>query len=161
MFNHYFNQLTKFDFDWQTFGIVMQPNNIVDKLVDKYYVKKLTDLFLYQISYDTYMKNKNIFEVIFKNHYFVDGYKKLVLESSGEQLKICHIATKNDINYVNYVQDPIIIDNNYEIMFCLPINSKHCETLKNAGIEHSSIMTVFGLFFNKNIDFEFIKTYMI
>ena len=88
--------------------------------------------------------------------------KKLILESSKSQLKICHIATPTDVKFVEHIQDKICENKlkEYEIMFCLPSKNKYVYSLKSKKIFHTSTMTIFGMFCDE-INWNFIKTYMI
>lgn len=145
----------------QVFGIVMQPNKAIDNIAKKYWFLSCEILLLYQISYDEYEKNKLLFKKLFVDHFFVAGYKKLTLASTNAEIKICHIATKNDLNYVKKQQLPLNITNEYEIMFCLPKSNSFVNSLNNLNIKSSSNMTIFSIFNNLNTDWNFIKTYMI
>jgi hypothetical protein len=62
----------------------MEPNKIINKLYNKWLFCKYATLYLYQIKYDTYIKNYDIIDEIFPNHFLVLGYKKLILESTGK-----------------------------------------------------------------------------
>lgn len=161
IFRYYCELVKKFNFDLNLFGIVMQPNPAIDKLVGKYwFVKKCEELVLYQIKYREYLKNYQTIKSIFGNHFFVSGYKSLILESTQKPLKICHLATFDDEKYVN-VQNPITDNlNNYEIMFCVVKSSDEHNKLQCAHIDQQSLMTIFSLF-NCNHSWKFIRTYMI
>lgn len=144
----------------QMFGIVMQPNKIIDKLVKKYWITKCDDLLLYQITYQKYLDNVNLIHNIFGDHFFVNGYKNLILESTQLPLKICHLATKNDLKYVTQLQQPIL-PHEYEIMFCIPSTSQYVNKLSQNEIISSSTMSIFTIFGYKKLNWDFIRTYMI
>lgn len=165
MFKHYYDTIfstnIKNTFS-PFFGIVMQPNKIIDKISKNYFISKKEDLLLFQIKFDNYKKNYDLLSEIFTNHFCVEGYKKLILESSKSQLKICHIATPTDVKFVEHMQDKICENKlkEYEIMFCLPSKNKYVYSLKSKKIFHTSTMTIFGMFCDE-INWNFIKTYMI
>lgn len=163
IFNHYFNLITHFKcHNLQAFGITMQPNKAIDTLVKKYFASKCCDLFLYQITYSQYFKNISLLNTIFGSHFCIEGYKKLVLKSTGTSINICHIATNSDLKYVKILQEPIDDISEYEIMFCLPSHSTHIKMLEMNDILKTSTMTIFSIFtFGSTQDWNFIKTYMI
>lgn len=144
----------------QMFGIVMQPNNAIDQIAKKYWITKCEELLLYQITYQKYLDNIDLIYNIFGKHFFVNGYKSLILESTKLPLKICHLATKNDLKYVTQLQQPIV-PYEYEIMFCIPNTSKYNAQLKQQEINPSSTMAIFTIFNSKKYDWNFIRTYMI
>lgn len=149
------------------FGIVMEPNNVVNKLSNKhlYTSKKHATINLYQIPHETYISVKHVLNKIFGHHFFVEGYKKLILESNNKSLKIGHLATlnnkHNDLHVVNIIQKPILNLDNYELMFCIPEKSKYNNDLSVLGIKVKSQMSVYGIFVNNNVNWNFIRTYMI
>lgn len=159
LFKYYCNTRFK-NIGCQMFGIVMQPNKIIDKLAEKYWISKCDDLSLYQITYQKYLDNLDLINNIFGEHFFVDGYKNLILESTQLPLKICHLATKNDLKYVTQLQQPIL-PHEHEIMFCIQSNSKYIKKLSQRGISSSSVMSIFTIFNYKKINWDFIRTYMI
>jgi len=165
MYNYYYDTLFSYNcvnVMYPLFGVVMQPNKIVDKITKKYWMTKYDDLLLYQILHATYENHINMFNFIFGEHFFVEGYKKLTLESNNNELKICHIATLNDLNYIGKQQKPLTSNiDKYEIMFCLPKSNKNVKYLHDNNIYHSSIMTIFGTLSINKLNWNFIRTYMI
>lgn len=164
LFKYYYDTITNMEFKnirYQMFGIVMQPNKIIDKIANKYWITKSDNLLLYQITYQKYLDNVDLINDIFGNHFFVNGYKNLILESTQLPLKICHLATKNDLKYVTQLQQPIVLQQEYEIMFCIPITSPYVDKLKQRDVFSSSTMSIFTVFNYKKINWNFIRTYMI
>ena len=149
-----------------TFGIVMEPNNIVDKLVNKYGYIKITTLNLYQIPYKIIKNNIALFNKIFPDFFIVNGYKQFILSSDNSVLNCYHIGVTSDAKLVS-IQKPIpndIIGDNDNIMFCLKNSNKFNLILqKKLKINFINRMNIIA---NKNIsdsefDFNNIKTYMI
>lgn len=156
----FLNYIMTFQIKPNFFGIVMEPNNSVNHITTKYFFKKYGTLYLYQITYQTYLKHVDLINNIFPDHFFVSGYKKFVLESTGEFMKVCHIAQPIDSKYVK-LQDKINIDLSTELMFCLPEMSKHCSNLEMVDIKPSSKMSIIGIGCGCVTDWSFIKTFMI
>jgi hypothetical protein len=171
IFYYYYNEFIKLKFDNTfMFGIVMQPNPIIKSLskskINKLFASKCDDLNLYQISYSKYLKIQHIVNEIFGNHFFVSGYKQLILESTKMPLKIGHLATKSDLNYVTMLQTPLLELKDYDIMFCIPKNNKYCNILNNNDIPPTSVMTIYCInvitrYTNSNYCWNFVRTYMI
>jgi hypothetical protein len=164
MFKYYYELFTNLKlnkFGCQMFGIVMQPNNIINNITNKYWIKKCEDLFLYQISYKIYLKNIKSFDKFFGKHFFVSGYKNLILESTQIPIKLCHLATLRDLKYIKILQPMLTDIEDYEIMFCLPSKIKFVDNLKDREIFPSSTMTIFSLLNLWHSDWKFIRTYMI
>ena len=157
-----FKNLFTFKFKPNFFGIVMEPNNIINHIGNKYYFTKYETLYLYQINCKIYNKNKNLFDNIFPNHFMVEGYKKLLLNSTNQFIKMYHIAQPIDSNYVK-IQNAITINDNleFDIMFCLPKNHHFVDDLKLVNINFISEMSIMGYNCNHIKDWCFIKTYMI
>lgn len=164
MFKYYYDLM--FDCDiknigCQMFGIVMQPNKIIDNITKKYCIAKCENLLLYQISYEKYLEIKKLLEKVFGNHFFVDGYKKLIMESTKNELKICHLATLDDLQYVKTLQNKLNDISKHEIMFCIPSKNKYVEILNKNNVIPSSTMTIFSILNRFNNNLNFIRTYMI
>lgn len=149
------------------FGIVMEPNNSINHIRTKYFFTKYDTLYLYQIKYNIYNKIKNMFDNIYPNHFFVNGYKKLLLKSTETFMNVFHIAQNIDSKYVKNLNS---IDlNKYkneqiEIMFCLSESthlSNHIESLKLHDISPVSKMSVIGFNCSHINNWDFVKTYMI
>jgi hypothetical protein len=145
------------------FGIVMHPNKIIENLSKKYNVNIYEKLFLYNISYNVYIKNIELINKIFPNHFMIHGFKKLILDSNNQEIKISHIATIDDKKYINYdhiYKSKIQTNKDYNIMFQIPKSNKYVEILKKNNIDYESIMMVYG-YNSKITDWNFIRTYMI
>lgn len=149
------------------FGIVMEPNPIINHLTNKYGFVKLNQLNLYKIKFSIIKKNKDFFDKIFPNFFIVPGYKKFILESNKTELKCYHIAQPTDINLIPQLQKPIsfndIMDQD-DIMFCIDSNSNsnlnYLLELKN--IFHTNKMSIIAnKQINKKFNFDLLKTYMI
>lgn len=141
------------------FGITMQPNPIVDKLVNKYFFKKYDTLNLYEVEYIKLMKNLDIFYEYFNYFTFTYGYKILNIYNDKyefvENKKIIHITRNkknNDVDFKNLT--------NTKIMFCIPERHKFNTKLQNKNIIPINKMCIFGLFCNVK-SWEFIETHMI
>ena len=141
------------------FGITMKPNKYIEHLTKKYFITEYTELYLYQIKLseitelvDLYLKN------IFGKYFFVEGFKKLILKSTNNELKILHLATSDDKLDKQKIFDPKYTD--YEIMFCLEKSNKYIKKLRNKNIKETSKMSVYG-FNNHGVKWNFIRTYMI
>ena len=156
--------------DFRSFGIVMQPNKIISNLKKKwifsiYPFNKLSmedygNLYLYQISYAEYLRVRDILEHIFPNHYFVSGFKRLILESTNKAIKLVHIATPSDNKYIKQNQQKQIIGSGYNIMFCLYETNVGIDLLLNNNIVEQSQMSIIGNNM-ENCDWHFIRTYMV
>jgi hypothetical protein len=73
IFKYYFDVICSIKLNnLQLFGIVMQPNKIIDKITTKYWIKKCENLLLYQITYKKYLENLDIIRNIFGEHFFVN-----------------------------------------------------------------------------------------
>jgi hypothetical protein len=147
------------------FGITMKPNKTIEHLTKKYFIKEYTELYLYQISHkefiDKYLELDGIFIKLFGEYYFVEGFKKLILQSTGKPLNILHLAASTDLIKQNKISP---IDFNYldtEIMFCLPKHSSFITKLLLLNIEKKSVMSVYGFNIPNKINWNFIRTYMI
>lgn len=144
------------------FGIVMEPNKIINHIKNKYYFKKYETLCLYQIKYNDFVKNIKIMNEIFPNNFLVEGFKKLLLQSTGKFLNIYHIAQSIDSKYVKIQNKANVVNpNNAEVLFCLPEKSIYIEKLNKFGVMFSSKMSVIGYNCEHVNDWSFIKSYMI
>jgi len=128
------------------YGITMQPNLIIDKLVKKYLFKKYETLNLYEVEYIKLMNNNDIFVEYFNYFTFTYGYKILNIYDNNyefiENKKIIHI-TRNKRNKMN--EDINLIDLiNSKIMFCVPEKHKFNDKLKSKNIMPMNKMCIFG-----------------
>ena len=141
------------------FGITMQPNPIVDKLVNKYFFTKYDTLNLYEVEYTDIMNNLNIFYEYFNYFTFTYGYKILNIYNDKnefvENKKIIHITRNKKNNNVDLNDFK-----NTKIMFCVPERHKFNNKLKNKNIIPINKMCIFGIFCNVK-SWEFIETHMI
>lgn len=146
-------------FTLKCFGITMLPNPAIQHIYSKYFFIIYTKLYLYQITLSIIKKYNDLFQKIFPNYFFVAGYKKLSLISSNKKIKLCHIATPEDTNYIN-LQSKFYPSSGYEIMFCLHEHNKYNKILNQNNISHVSEMSVIGRNC-ENVNWNFIRTYMI
>ncbi len=157
----FLNYIMTFKMNLKFFGVVMEPNDCVNYIGNKYLFKKYCTLNLYQISYTDYVNNHNLINKIFPCHFFVEGYKKFVLESTGKFMNIYHIAQQFDSKYVKVQDKMIVTDLNTEVMFCLPQTNEFCGELHLINIKPKSLMSIIGIGCDDISDWTFIKTYMI
>lgn len=144
------------------YGITMQPNLIIDKLVKKYFFQKYETLNLYEVEYIKLMNNVDIFSEYFNYFTFTYGYKILNIYDNNNQFienkKIIHITR----NKKNKIDEDINLTNliNSKIMFCVPEKHKFNHKLKFKNITPINKMCIFGLFCNIK-SWNFIETHMI
>lgn len=153
-------------FTYKVFGVVMQPNKIIDKLKNKYYFKEYDLLNLYECNYKDILNNYILFKKYFGSINFTYGYKILNIYDDKNKLietkKIIHLCTNNDKNYIDNL---IIINNekikeNDKIMFCLLKKHNLNKHLYKNNIFPINKMSIIGFGCNE-INFNFIRTYMI
>ena len=154
------NNIIHFNFSGM-FGITMQPNLIVDKLVKKYYFSTYEILYLYEIKYEILLKNIKIFIDYFGNDFGITyGNKILNIYDKNDKFietkKLIHIKRHNLDNFINNE-----IKLNDLIMFCVPSKNKFNIILKKNNIHFINKMNIFGIGLSKNINWKFIETYMI
>ena len=166
-----FKQFFIRNLNFSVFGIVMQPNIIIDKLKNKYYFTEYETLNLYEIEYKILLKNLLIFIEYFGEIKFTHGYKILNIYDKNNNLKnkkqIIHICTSNDKKYVNnlqYICNKINFDD--KIMFCIPSKNSFNNILNSNNIVEINKMSIIGFgcelsditpsvknIFNNNISF--------
>lgn len=159
----FWNRVTDLSKQTKFFGIVMEPNVTINHIATKYLFTKYSTLNLYRLTLEQYTNNKNLINTLFPNHFLTIGYKKLTLSSSGKSMNLFHVAERDDVKYVllpiEITHKVLPLDS--VVMFCLPeTNKEKCLLLENANINISSKMSIIG-FGCKNVNWSFIKTYMI
>lgn len=148
------------------FGIVMEPNPVINNLIDKYGFIKIEQLNLYKIKFNQIKNNIDIINKIFSNFYITSGFKKFILESNKTELKCYHIAHLNDCKITIKPVESILfekIKDEDDIMFCINTKSNFNYLLELKNIFPTNKMSIIA---NKQIikeefDFDLIKTYMI
>lgn len=150
---------------YNAFGIIMEPNPIINSLATKYDYKKILTLNLYKITFEKLKKNFDLILEIFPEFYIVEGYKKFVLEKNNKILNCFHIAQNKDFEIIlkqNKISFDKINDND-NIMFCINSTNDYNKKLQLANMDVENQMSIIA---NKNytkteFDFDLIKTYMI
>lgn len=163
----YFYYLNIFCPNMTIFGIVMEPNDNINYISNKFGFKKIKIFNLYKIKFDIVCKNYNLLNKIFPNFFIIPGYKKFVLESSANVIDCYHIAEPMDCQIVKIQErmewDKANIGVNADIMFCIDTNSKFIIKLEKAHIKPINLMNVISnkQITNDEFDLDKIKTYMI
>lgn len=151
-----------------TFGIIMEPNIVINSLTTKYGkygYKKILTLNLYKITFKKLKENMNLISEIFPNFYIVEGYKKFVFEKSNNVLNCFHIAQNDDLKIVsrqNMIDFEMINDIDC-VMFCLCSTSYFNNDLQSVGINIENQMAIVAnkYYTKQELNFNLIKTYMI
>lgn len=148
------------------FGIVMEPNPIINNLAKRYGFVKQAKLNLYKVKFSIIKKNYYFFNKLFPNFFLVPGYKKFILESNGIEIKCYHIAQITDRNFIVKLQQPVPFYNlsdSDDIMFCLNSNSRINYLLELKNIFPTNKMSIISnkLINKEEFNFDLIKTYMI
>lgn len=161
----YFYYLNMFCINMTIFGIVMEPNDNINYISNKFGFKKIKIFNLYKVKFDVVKKNYNLFNKIFPNFFIVPGYKKFVLETNNNVINCYHVAEPID-NQIVKIQEQIFennINNDTDIMFCLDVNNKFNLELEQVYIKSINLMNVISnkQIDIKNFDLNKIKTYMI